>query len=157
MPAAQEIADFAVVCARDALDRLMDYIGGDEPQDNSELPEELLITSWDDRLGASDRGTWEHQAAITLAVGASAVLHPRSSATTRSDADSSKGLWRIQLIVESDDAGEVDRLGDAVVETVCGGHGSHADTEHACAIPWIVVTSPMSAHDADSWRDTLNR
>src|SRR5262245_40328182 len=103
MPTAQEIAEFAVVCATDAVDRLVEFIGDDEPDpDDTAQPETILIQFQEKAIGnAGDRRTWEYISALNLVIGARAVRHPWSADTETDAATGSKAMWRIELFVES--------------------------------------------------------
>jgi hypothetical protein len=60
----------------------------------------------------------------------------------------------ITLYVETDDDAEVERLADAVGRVACPDrHDPKAD--HACPIPWLVVSSV--GDDLEPWRELLNR
>ena len=63
-------------------------------------------------------------------------------------------IWRIQLLVETDDKAEVARLADAVATVACP---EDPEQEHACRVPWYVVTSQLSSRKRRGWRDELNR
>ncbi len=63
-------------------------------------------------------------------------------------------IWRIQLLVETDDKGEVAKLADAVARVACP---EDPEREHACRVPWYVVTSQLSSRKRRAWRDELNR
>ena len=82
-------------------------------------------------------------------------------ARIRADAPRSPGddgtvtqIWRIQLLVETDDKAEVAKLADAVARVACPEDPEH---EHACRVPWYVVTSALSSRKRRAWRDELNR
>ena len=64
-------------------------------------------------------------------------------------------IWRIQLLVETDDATEVERIADAVGDVACSDDPSHDD--HVCRVPWFVITSPLDEDEATEWRNDLNR
>jgi hypothetical protein len=63
-------------------------------------------------------------------------------------------LWRIALIVETDDEAEVERLADVIGALACD---VPSDQDHACRLPWFVITSELPEGEAESWRDDLNR
>ena len=64
-------------------------------------------------------------------------------------------IWKIELLVETDDEAEVDRLSDRVEQLACdlptGGD------DHACRLPWFLVTSALDDVEAATWRPELNR
>lgn len=65
-----------------------------------------------------------------------------------------KQVWAITLYVETDDDGLVEELVDEVARVACPEQGD-APADHACPIPWFVVS-----HEADrpeKWRELLNR
>ena len=64
-----------------------------------------------------------------------------------------KPIWQIRLLVESDDAAEVERLAQAVGRVACP--EDDPSPQHVCPVPWFVVTS--EAEDAEEWREVLNR
>ena len=66
-------------------------------------------------------------------------------------------MHEIRLIVETDDQAEVERLTDAIWAGACPVDIDHLSAHHVCRIPWFVITSTMSAKDAEGWRDMLNR
>ena len=63
-------------------------------------------------------------------------------------------LWRIALIVETDDDAEVERVADVIGALVCD---IPADQDHDCRLPWFVITSELADDEAESWRDDLKR
>ena len=63
-------------------------------------------------------------------------------------------LWRIALVVETDDEAEVERLADVIGTLACD---IPADQAHACRLPWFVITSELAEDEAESWRNDLNR
>ena len=78
MPNPQEVAELALTCARDAVDRLVALIGSAEPwADGKAAPEIALIelTRRDETTQAS-RAAWEGHAALDLLFGARQVLAP---------------------------------------------------------------------------------
>ena len=66
-------------------------------------------------------------------------------------------MHEIRLIVETDDQAEVEGLTDAICAVACPVDIDHLSAHHVCRIPWFVITSTMSAKDAEGWRDMLNR
>ena len=66
-------------------------------------------------------------------------------------------MHEIRLTVETDDQAEVERLTDAICAVACPVDIDHLSAHHVCRIPWFVITSTMSAKDAEGWRDMLNR
>lgn len=66
-------------------------------------------------------------------------------------------MYAIRLIVETDDEAEVERLTEAICAVACPVDTDHLSADHVCRIPWFVITSTMSAKDAEGWRDLLNR
>jgi hypothetical protein len=62
-------------------------------------------------------------------------------------------IWRIQLLVETDDPEQVQSLADRVGLLACAVPGAN----HECDPPWFVITSPVDASEVDDWRDLLNR
>ena len=63
-------------------------------------------------------------------------------------------IVRITLYVETDDDAEVERLADDVGRVACPDQDD-LTWDHACPIPWFVVTS--LGEDLETWRDLLNR
>jgi hypothetical protein len=63
-------------------------------------------------------------------------------------------IWRIELLVETDDEAEVEELVDAVAKVACP--VDPAD-DHVCRVPWFVVRSPLATKKARAWRDVPNR
>jgi hypothetical protein len=63
-------------------------------------------------------------------------------------------IWKIELLVESDDVDEVDRLSDEVERLACDDPtGEH----HTCRVPWFIITSALDDEEAATWRGELNR
>lgn len=60
----------------------------------------------------------------------------------------------ITLYVETDDDAEVERLAEAVGRVACP-EQDDLTADHACAIPWFVVSS--HGDDLETWRELLNR
>jgi hypothetical protein len=65
-------------------------------------------------------------------------------------------IWRIELLVETDDAEKIERIADLVGNVACP-HDPLVDVDHACPVPWFVITSPLDEDEAVQWRDELNR
>ena len=63
-------------------------------------------------------------------------------------------IWRIELLIETDDKREVEKFADAVAKMACP---EASESDHACRVPWFVVTSPLSNRKRRAWRDELNR
>jgi hypothetical protein len=63
-------------------------------------------------------------------------------------------LWKVSLIVETDDQQEVERLTDLAGDLACD---VPANQDHACRVPWFVITSELPEDEADFWREELNR
>jgi hypothetical protein len=68
-------------------------------------------------------------------------------------------LWTLELVIETDDDGLVERLGEQIVALACPDAGGPVDPDHACPVPWFLITS---RHDSDSdgahtLRGLLNR
>ncbi len=63
-------------------------------------------------------------------------------------------MVQISLYVECDDDAEQKRLADAVARVACP-EQDDPSPDHACAIPWFVVTS--DGEDLETWRELLNR
>jgi hypothetical protein len=82
MPTPEEIAQLAMTCARDALDRLVGLIGSGAPWDgDSAAPEKALIEMTRAReTDQADRSSWEGHAALDLLMGARLVLAPADDA-----------------------------------------------------------------------------
>jgi hypothetical protein len=62
-------------------------------------------------------------------------------------------LWRIELLIETDDRERVDQIAADVGRLAC----DHDDVDHPCDPPWMVMTSPVDPSDEDDVRDMLNR
>ena len=56
--------------------------------------------------------------------------------------------------METGDEAEVERLADVIGALACD---VPADQDHACRLPWFVITSELAEDEAESWRDDLNR
>jgi hypothetical protein len=68
-----------------------------------------------------------------------------------------KALWKIQLIIETDDEDEVDRIQEAVALAACPVRHEQLTADHRCAIPWMLIRSPLDDAEADGRRDEINR
>jgi hypothetical protein len=78
MPSPEEVAELALTCARDALDRLIALIGSGEPRaDGKAAPERALIErTRRDEDKQPRRSLLERFAALELLMAASDVLAP---------------------------------------------------------------------------------
>jgi hypothetical protein len=78
MPSPDEIAEMALACARDAVDRLVDLIGTGEPWADRLAEPELALAELTrrDQDTRSQRETWEGHAALELVFAARTVLAP---------------------------------------------------------------------------------
>ena len=65
-------------------------------------------------------------------------------------------LWKIQVMVESDDEAVVHAKIDAIAELMCGPE-DQLGPDHRCDPPWLIVSSPMRKKKAKQWRKMLNR
>ena len=63
-------------------------------------------------------------------------------------------LWKISLIVETDDEAEIERLSEIVGNLACD---VPANQDHTCRLPWFVITGLLPDDEADAWREDLNR
>jgi hypothetical protein len=66
-------------------------------------------------------------------------------------------MWKIELIIETVDEDEVDRIAEAVALAACPVRHEHLTADHQCATPWMLIRSPLDDAEADGWRDDLNR
>jgi hypothetical protein len=65
-------------------------------------------------------------------------------------------IWKITVLVESDDDAVVNAKIDAIRETLCGPE-EELGPEHRCDPPWFIVSGPMRKKKAKRWRKLLNR
>ena len=66
-------------------------------------------------------------------------------------------MWRITLIIETDDEAEVERIAENVALAACPIGLQQLTAEHECSVPWMLIRSPLDKVEAESWRDDLNR
>jgi hypothetical protein len=78
VPLPQDVAELALICARDAVSRLVVLIGSDLPwADGGAAPETALIElTRRDEADHTDRASWEGHAALDLLMAARTVLAP---------------------------------------------------------------------------------
>lgn len=156
MLSAQDVADAALAAARDGVDRMVTVLQtGPAPIDASTDAAIALIEA---REG-DGRDAWESDAALSLLIGARTVVVPNEStliATSSADVSARKQLWKIELIIESDDDAEIERIHNHVMRVACP--TLDADTaDHECDVPWFVITSLLDDDEAEEWRAMLNR
>ncbi len=65
-------------------------------------------------------------------------------------------MWKIKVLVESNDDAIVDAKIDAIREALCGPEDT-LDPDHRCDPPWLIVSGPMRKKKAKRWRKLLNR
>jgi hypothetical protein len=65
-------------------------------------------------------------------------------------------MFRIEVLLETDDRAEIDRIIAAISEVVCPFPFGHGHPEH-CPVPWFIVGSEMSEAESREWREELNR
>jgi hypothetical protein len=68
-----------------------------------------------------------------------------------------KPMFRIEVLLETDDQAEIDRIFEAISEVVCPFPVGHGHPDHDCPVPWFIVGSEMSESEAGEWRELLNR
>ena len=66
-------------------------------------------------------------------------------------------MWRITLVIETDDEAEVERIAENVALEACPIGLQQLTAEHGCSVPWMLIRSPLDEAEADGWRDDLNR
>jgi len=66
-------------------------------------------------------------------------------------------MWKITLIIETDDEAEVERIADNVALAACPIGLQQLTAEHQCSVPWMLIRSPLDEAEADGLRDDLNR
>jgi len=66
-------------------------------------------------------------------------------------------MWKITLIIETDDEAEVERIAENVALAACPIGLEQLTAEHECSVPWMLIRSPLDKVEAESWRDDLNR
>lgn len=63
-------------------------------------------------------------------------------------------LWRIELLIETNDGEWIESLMAKVATLVC----PHEDAEaHACDVPWFLTLVALDESEATSSRELLNR
>ena len=65
-------------------------------------------------------------------------------------------IWKITVLVETDDHTVLDGKLDAIAEAMCGSEAM-LGPDHRCDPPWFIVSNSMSKKKAKRWRDLLNR
>lgn len=65
-------------------------------------------------------------------------------------------IWKITVLVETDDYAILDSKLDAIKEALCGPEDM-LGPEHRCDPPWYMITTSMTKKKAKRWRDLLNR
>jgi hypothetical protein len=68
-----------------------------------------------------------------------------------------KPMYRIEVLLETDDHAVIDRISEAISEVVCPFPVGHGEPDHDCPVPWFIVGSEMSEAEAGEWRELLNR
>jgi hypothetical protein len=63
-------------------------------------------------------------------------------------------VWKFELLVETDDEEEVERLGDEISKLACD---EPMSADHTCRLPWFLITSGLDEEEAGTWRSELNR
>lgn len=63
-------------------------------------------------------------------------------------------VWKIELVLETDDEDEIERLSGAIARLACD---DATDTDHTCRLPWFLITSALDDEEAAAWRGDLNR
>jgi catechol 2,3-dioxygenase-like lactoylglutathione lyase family enzyme len=63
-------------------------------------------------------------------------------------------IWKLAVLVETDDEEVIDRLRNDIASVVCP-HDPASD--HACDTAWFLVASPLDDDEAERWRPELNR
>jgi hypothetical protein len=63
--------------------------------------------------------------------------------------------WKIELVVETDDEDEIERLTNSIEKLACD--VPTTDDDHTCRLPWFLTTSALDEVEAGTWRDELNR
>jgi hypothetical protein len=154
----QEIADFAVDIARNGIDHLIELITEDPYTWEHSVDPELLLAETAADVEFGDRRTLEVHAALSLLMGARMAVFPVDlDSELQSDSSPGTRLWRIELVVESDDRDHVARIANAAARAACPGHdGDRLGADHTCAVPWMLMTSPLDGEEASDTRDSLN-
>jgi hypothetical protein len=91
---------------------------------------------------------------------ASLVRRARLLATpsgSRQHGSMAKPIYRIEVLLETDDHAVIDRISVAISEVVCPFPVGHGEPDHDCPVPWFIVGSEMSEAEAGEWRELLNR
>jgi hypothetical protein len=63
-------------------------------------------------------------------------------------------VWKIELVLETDDEDEIEQLSDAIARLACD---EPTDTDHTCRLPWFLITSGLDEEEAAVRRGDLNR
>jgi predicted nuclease with RNAse H fold len=66
-------------------------------------------------------------------------------------------VWKIALILESNDRAEVERIAEAVARATCRVRHEQLTAVHECSTPWMLIQSRLDEDGARVWRADLSR
>jgi hypothetical protein len=62
-------------------------------------------------------------------------------------------LWKLDVLIETDDPARVDRLREAIEPLLCPHEGS---SRHRCPNRWFILAARLDERDAAKWEPLLN-